>query len=217
MNSRTRGPDWSWCWSSRRTSCSGWPQTACCACWVESAGWPSPGAPPGCCPPRERSELQARSQLPHLNLALLSKDLKTTSLVRPKPVLGVNFHLGERYVPGQKSIERQVFLHLTIFANGRLVFGKGSRDDLIKKYSGKISSQVEKSCRRKKHIRQITCSTRAWSAWRQRIKRAGSSNWQSPWGEIRCSLERLGRRGESLAQFIQSEIAGYRRSLYKLI
>ena len=64
MNSRTRGPDWSWCWSSRRTSCSGWPRTACCACWVESAGWPSQGAPQECCPPRERSELQARSQLP---------------------------------------------------------------------------------------------------------------------------------------------------------
>merc|ERR1719322_1098433 len=48
----------------------------------------------------------------HLDLALLSKDLKTTSLVRPKPVLGVNFHL-------------------TIFANGRLVFGKSSRDDLL--------------------------------------------------------------------------------------
>ena len=89
--------------------------------------------------------MQARSQLPHLDLALLSKDLKTTSLVRPKPVLGVNFHLGERYVPGQKSIERQVFLHLTIFANGRLVFGKSSRDDLGKK----ISSQVDKSCRGK--------------------------------------------------------------------
>ena len=133
MNSRTRGPDWSWCWSSRRTSCSGWPRTACCACWVESAGWPSQGAPQECCPPRERSELQARSQLPHLDFALLSKDLKTTSLVRPKPVLGVNFHLGERYVPGQKSIERQVFLHLTIFANGRLIFGKSSRDDLVRK------------------------------------------------------------------------------------
>ena len=40
-------------------------------------------------------------------------------------------------------------MHLTIFANGGLVFGESSRDDLIKKCSGKISSQVEKSCRRR--------------------------------------------------------------------
>ena len=209
MISRARGPDWSWCWSSRRTSCLGWPQRACCACWVESAGWPSQGAPPGCCPPGERSELQARSQLPHLDLALLSKDLKTTSLVRPKPVLGVNFHLRERCVPEQKSIKRQVFLHLTIFANSRLVFGKSSRNDLIKKRSGKMHPQVEKSCRRKKHIRQITCSTRAWSAWRQRIKSAGSSNWQSPWREIQFLLEELGRRCENFTLSIQTELAGF--------
>ena len=130
--SRTWGPDWSWCWSSRRTSCSGWPRTACCACWGESAGWPSQGAPPVYCPPRKRLGLQARSQLSHLDLALLSKDLKTTSLVRPKPVLGVNFHLRERYVPGNSQSRGKFFLHLTIFANGRLVFGESSRDDLIK-------------------------------------------------------------------------------------
>ena len=110
MKSRTRGPDWSWCWSSRRTSCLGWPRRACCACWGESAGWPSQGAPPECCPPGgERSELQTRSHLSHLDLALLSKDLKTASLVCSEPVLSVNFHLRERYVPEQKAIERQVF------------------------------------------------------------------------------------------------------------
>ena len=143
MKSRTRGPDWSWCWSSRRTSCLGWPRRACCACWGESAGWPSQGAPPVYCPPRKRLGLQARSQLSHLDLALLSKDLKTTSLVRPKPVLGVNFHLRERYVPGNSQSRGKFFLHLTIFANGGLVFGESSRDDLIKKCSGKGSSQGE--------------------------------------------------------------------------
>ena len=150
MISRTRGPDWSWCWSSRRTSCSGWPQRACCACWVESAGWPSPGAPPGCCPPRERSELEGRSQLPHLDLALLSKDLQTTSLVRPKPVLGVNFHLRERCVPEQKSIKRKVFYPPDTLCQRSPYIRQELQGWPEKKYSGNISSQVVKSCRRRK-------------------------------------------------------------------